>query len=316
MSRRPTSVAAPGLEAALSAWFAAHGGLISRAEAERLGLTPGQISRRVTSGVWVRLYPGVFRLAGVPQTPLTRLRGALLVGGSDAVASHHAAAWVYGLCDDPPAEPVITVPRARIVRVPGLRAVRSSHPFHTVVRRGVPCTDPTRTILDCASETTADRLDALVDQAVARKVIGVATLTRATAAAPAPAHHYHPGRALLAQRLAARGVAGSPNPSVLESRTARLMHRHRIPTPKAEVTWGPGGRYRLDFAYPGLRLVIEVDGRVAHLTPEKQRHDNRRGNALNRAGWTVLHYDWWEITTDADRVAREIADTYRDLAAA
>jgi very-short-patch-repair endonuclease len=314
MSRRPTWKTAPALEAALSAWFAAHGGVISRAQGERLGLTPGQISRRVTSGVWVRLYPGVFRLAGLPGTPITRLRGALLVGGSDAVASHHAAAWVYGLCDEPPTEPVITVPRGRTVRVAGLRAVRTRRPFHTVVRRGVPCTDPTRTIFDCASENTADRLDALVDRAVARKVIGISTLTRATTGAPA--HGYHPGRALLAQRLAARGVAGSPNPSVLESRTARLLHRYRIPTPKAEVSWGPAGRYRLDFAYPRLRLVIEVDGRVAHLTPEKQRYDNRRGNALNRAGWTVLHYDWWEITYEADRVAREIADTYRGLAAA
>jgi hypothetical protein len=30
----------------------------------------------------------------------------------------------------------------------------------------------------------------------------------------------------------------------------------------------------------------------------------------------VLHYDWWEITYEADRVAREIADTYRRLLAA
>ncbi len=314
MLRRCTWETAPGLEAALSAWFAAHGGVISRAEAERLGLTPGQISRRVTSGLWARLYPGVFRLAGVPETPITRLRGALLVGGSEAVASHLSAAWVYGMCDDPPAEPVITVPRNRTVRVDGLRAVRSSHPFHTVVRRGAPCTDPTRTILDCAGATTADGLDALVDQAVARKIVRLDTLERSATASAT--HRHHPGRALLAQRLAARGVAGSPSPSVLESRTARLLHRHRIPTPKAEVSWGPGGRYRLDFAYPRLRLVIEVDGRVAHLTPEKQRHDNRRGNALNRAGWTVLHYDWWEIAYEAERVAREIADTYRDLAAA
>jgi very-short-patch-repair endonuclease len=218
------------------------------------------------------------------------------------------------MCDDAPAEPMITVPRNRTVRIQGLRSVRTNRPFDTIVRRGVPCTDPTRTILDCASDTTAARLDAVVHQAVARKVVRIDTLKKlATASAT---HRHHPGRALLTQRLAARGVAGSPNPSVLESRTVRLLHRHRLPVPKAEVSWGPGGRYRLDFAYPGLRLVIEVDGRVAHLTPEKQRYDNRRGNALNRAGWTVLHYDWWEITNDADRVAREIADTYRDLAAA
>lgn len=86
--------------------------------------------------------------------------------------------------------------------------------------------------------------------------------------------------------------------------------------PKAEVCWGPDRRYRLDFAYPQLRLVIEVDGWAAHFLPEQQRRDHQRGNYLNRAGWTVLHYDWWEITYEADRVAREIADTYRRLRAA
>ena len=105
-------------------------------------------------------------------------------------------------------------------------------------------------------------------------------------------------------------ILGSPHPSVLESRMARLFRLHRLPRPKAEVVWGPNRRYRLDFAYPHLRLAIEVDGWSAHFAPEQQRHDNRRGNALARAGWTVLHYDWWEVTYAAERVAAEIADTY------
>ena len=95
---------------------------------------------------------------------------------------------------------------------------------------------------------------------------------------------------------------------------ARLFVRHGLPQPQAEVVWGPSRRYRLDFAYPSLRLAIEVDGWSAHFAPEQQRYDNRRANALTRAGWTVLHYDWWEVTDDAERVADEIATTYRQLA--
>jgi very-short-patch-repair endonuclease len=96
---------------------------------------------------------------------------------------------------------------------------------------------------------------------------------------------------------------------------ARLFRLHRLPHPKAEVVWGPNRRYRLDFAYPHLRLAIEVDGWSAHFAPEQQRHDNRRANALARAGWTVLHYDWWEVTHSPEQVAAEIADTYQRLAA-
>jgi very-short-patch-repair endonuclease len=68
-------------------------------------------------------------------------------------------------------------------------------------------------------------------------------------------------------------------------------------------------------AFPELRLVIEVDGYAAHFAPERQRYDRQRDHRLRRAGWTVLRYDWWEITYDAARVAREIAETYRALAA-
>jgi very-short-patch-repair endonuclease len=127
---------------------------------------------------------------------------------------------------------------------------------------------------------------------------------------------YYPGRRALESRLAARGVLGSPNPSVLESRMARLFRAHHLPRPKAEVMWGPDRRYRLDFAYPHLRLAVEVDGWSVHFAPEQQRHDNRRANTLARAGWTVLHYDWWEVTYEAERVAAEIAVTYTRLAAA
>jgi very-short-patch-repair endonuclease len=96
---------------------------------------------------------------------------------------------------------------------------------------------------------------------------------------------------------------------------ARLLVEYRLPVPKAEVDWGPQRRYRLDFAYPLIRLAIEVDGWSAHFTPEQQRWDRRRANSLSRAGWTVLHYDWWEVTYEPERVAKEIAEVYWHLAA-
>jgi very-short-patch-repair endonuclease len=97
---------------------------------------------------------------------------------------------------------------------------------------------------------------------------------------------------------------------------SRLLRHHHIRQPKAEVWWGDDRRYRLDFAFPEVRLVIEVDGWAAHFAPEQRRYDHRRDRALVQAGWTVLRYDWWEITYDAARVVQEIVETYARLAAA
>ncbi len=303
----------------VSAWLASHYGVISRRQALELGLTSAQINARLRSGAWDVVYRGVYHLAGSPRDLLSDLRAALLVGGPGAAVSHRSAAWLWGITPtSPPSDaasdldvPTITVPHNRLLRVDGIHVVRSRRPPRPVPRHRLPCTTAVRTLVDCAGQMTRNEFDLLVDTALARRVVPIDALTRITQDRNL---QYYPGRRLLAAHLAGRGVAGSPHPSVLESRMARLFVRHGLPQPQAEVVWGPNRRYRLDFAYPGLGLAIEVDGWSAHFAPEQHRYDNRRANALTRAGWTVLHYDWWEVTYDAERVAGEIALTYRQLA--
>ena len=177
----------------------------------------------------------------------------------------------------------------------------------------MPCTTAVRTLVDCAAIITVEAIDALVDTALARRLVDVDALA---AVAADRRLQYYPGRRSLEMRLAARGILGvAPSQRAREPDGAASSGSTACPGPKAEVVWGPNRRYRLDFAYPHLRLAIEVDGWSAHFAPEQQRHDNRRANALTRAGWTVLHYDWWEVTYAAERVAAEIADTYNRLAA-
>jgi very-short-patch-repair endonuclease len=305
-------------ERRIAFWLASHYGVISRSEALATGLTSRQIQGRVESGTWVVLCRGVYRLAAAPVRPESRLRAAVLIGGSGCAVSHQSAAWLWGIAKptdgiDSMRRVTITVTHNRSGRDRDFRVVRSRHPVRVVSRHGLPCTDPIRTIIDCAVGATAEDLDGLVDRALAQRIVRNERLVRAVGGSIELRHHR--GRPLLVARLKARGVVGSPHPSVLESRFSRLLRRHQIPEPKAELWWGPDRSYRLDFAFPDLRLVIEVDGFAAHFAPEKQRYDRRRDNRLRRAGWTVLRYDWWEVTYDAARVAQEIAEIYRDLAA-
>ena len=267
---------------------------------------------KVDNGEWERVGRGVYRLAGSPVTPASDLRAAVLLAGEGAAASHWSASWLWGIAADLPARPMVTIPHRRVRTVKNADLVRTRIPFKVQVKNRVPCTDVVRTIFDCAAEATAEQIDDLLDRAIARRAVRLSDVTGALGKRQ---YRHHRGRPLLEQRLAKRGVTGSPAPSVLESRMARLFEEHRLPVPKAEVQWGPERRYRLDFAYPHLRLAIEVDGWTAHFTPEQQRRDNRRSNTLARAGWTVLHYDWWEVTFESERVAKEIAETYQQLAA-
>ncbi len=301
----------------ISTWFADHYGIISRRDAIALGLTSAQVAARVRGGAWEVAHRGVYRLAGSRRDELASLQAAVLVGGPEAAVSHRSAAWLWGLTPTMAGAgaptlpafdlPTITVPRNHGAHAAGIHIVRSRRPLQTVLRHGLPCTTAMRTVVDCAAVMDPDEFDGLVDTGLAHRVVDVDALSRVVGDRRL---RYHDGRRFLEERLAARGMVGSPHPSVLESRMARLFHRHRLPPPKAEVVWGPNRRYRLDFAFPELRFAIEVDGWSAHFAPEQQRHDNQRANVLARAGWTVLHYDWWDVTCAAERVAFEIGETY------
>jgi very-short-patch-repair endonuclease len=53
-----------------------------------------------------------------------------------------------------------------------------------------------------------------------------------------------------------------------------------------------GHRYYLDIAFPGLRLAIEIDGRLHEDDRAVFENDRRRQNALVLDGWTVLRFTW------------------------
>jgi len=53
--------------------------------------------------------------------------------------------------------------------------------------------------------------------------------------------------------------------------------------------------YRLDLAFPALRLGIEAHSRSFHWGPEKVDADNRRDLALSAAGWHILYVTWSQL---------------------
>lgn len=56
-----------------------------------------------------------------------------------------------------------------------------------------------------------------------------------------------------------------------------------------EYRFHPDRKWRFDFAFPSVRLAVEVDGR-RHRTCAGQRSDCEKGNEAVRMGWRVLHF--------------------------
>ena len=72
------------------------------------------------------------------------------------------------------------------------------------------------------------------------------------------------------------------------------------------------GRYRLDFAWPELRLAIEIDGFTYHSSSAAFDRDRRRQRKLELDGWRFLRFTAAEVRKDAAECAQQADDWMAD----
>ncbi|MDQ4132342.1 MAG: endonuclease domain-containing protein [Actinomycetota bacterium] len=91
--------------------------------------------------------------------------------------------------------------------------------------------------------------------------------------------------------LAARLPGYDPGDSDLETRVLRLVAASALDLPVQQYRVRLAGRtYRIDLAYPDIKLAVELDGWDAHRSRSAFEHDRARANALVVAGWTVIPF--------------------------
>ena len=68
----------------------------------------------------------------------------------------------------------------------------------------------------------------------------------------------------------------------------------------------PIGPYKVDVAFPGPMVVIEVDGWAFHSDQEVFQGDRKRQNYIALMGWQVLRFTWLDLVEYPQRVIAEI----------
>ena len=127
-------------------------GVITLAQARRIGLSEHSVLRRQRSGLWTRCGPGVYFAHDRPFTDAARIRAAVWSYGVRAAASGLAAAWWHGASKYPPQFVEVTVPRASNGRRrSGTRLRRRNlQPPDVVVRNNLRVTALPLTIIEAA----------------------------------------------------------------------------------------------------------------------------------------------------------------------
>jgi very-short-patch-repair endonuclease/predicted transcriptional regulator of viral defense system len=302
-------------EHAISDLAAAQHGLITLGQARSAGLSEAAVKRRLASGRWLRIHGAVYGVAGAPRTTQQELLAAVLAAGGIVAASHRSAARLLGLLDDDAGLVDITVTRPQAPVPSGVvvhRIADLSHRWITVVD-GIPCTVVERTLVDFGAVARLGIVARALDRAIGRRLT---TVTDVRSALDSVARKGRAGAGAIRRLLDERTDAPRPA-GVLEARMAALLRAHDVPRALPEYRVSARGVFvgRVDFAYPELKLAIEVDGFEPHTALDVFRKDRARQNDLVSNGWTVLRYVWRDVNAMAWHVAWEIERTRRRLAA-
>ncbi|MEJ2862494.1 type IV toxin-antitoxin system AbiEi family antitoxin domain-containing protein [Actinomycetospora flava] len=290
-------------ETDLAALLRRQDGVVSRAQALACGLSRAAIKHRLARGIWTLLWPGVYLSAAHALGPRARLRAASLWLGGSATLIGAGAAWWWRLLDEPPEVLRFAVPADRRVRSRrGVRVVRRVVLGRRSTVDGVPVVSKAYAVVDAAAELGLRRGAELMDRALLAERVTFEALLRAHRARLG-----RPGSRTVARLLA---LAAGGARSEAERRLHQLLRTAGVTGWSAEyrVVVPRYGVALLDVAFPGARVLVEVDGWAYHRDLPAFRRDHARQNALVLAGWTVLRVTWHDLEGDPDAVLATITE--------
>ena len=263
-------------ERALAALARRQDGAVTRAQVLALGFAPQEIKTRLAHGRLAQVYRGVYAVG--PLSDHGRIRAALLATGPHTAASHDTAAWLRRLVPTLPAALHVSLTQGDRRSRPRLVVHHGLEPADVTHIAGVPVTTPLRTLEDLGWP------DRLVREALAHGLCRPEDVPR-----------------------------GDVAENDFEDRMHALIGRAGLLQPVAQYRFGG---FRLDFAWPELKVAVETDGWATHGRRAGFEDDRARDAALLAAGWRVLRLTYRRLRREPVLVAAQLAAVLAQAASA
>jgi hypothetical protein len=288
----------------------------TRYEASQHGLSKDVLTSLVRVGEIKRVLQGVYVDSAANDTLTMRASALAKVAPEHSIVCDRTAAWLWGADVIGPGSRNV-IPPLDVFRVRGhnrLRRIGCRAGTRTFDKRldlttvnGVLVTRPLRTALDLGRFLRRDDALAALDA-----LLRVAGLTN------------HDLSRELPRFRGQRGVVQLRELVPLADPRAESVSRLRLidgGLPVPQLQWEirtPFGivRFRLDMAYPDIKLAIEYDGWEFHSSDEAKARDRRRRQVLGQEGWTFVVLTRDDVYGDAPRAAAKVREARNRLIAA
>jgi very-short-patch-repair endonuclease len=278
----------------------------NRAQARAAGIR----LRRVLGPQFHKILYDSYVSSSVPITTKLRAEAALSLSAAGSYISHHTAAELWGGAVPACSDVHITVPgESPRSRRQGIRAHATTGSPVTSTFQGLRISSPTQTFLDLAGSLDLVELVVLGDSLVKEKHVTPDDLVMAASQWTGSGA----ARARKAARFVRKGV-DSPK----ETRLRMLLVLAGLPEPTVNVIIrNPDGswRMRFDLSYPGMKLIIEYDGRQHAENSGQWRRDLIRREELDRLGWRLIVVTSDDLRDAPETVLMRVRDALIDRGA-
>jgi len=257
----------------------AQGGVMTSAQALTY-LTRRGLEGQVNCGALQRIWHGIYGYGEV-DTAL-RLRGLDLAAATSVAVCMGTAAAAYGFDTERTGDLHVLNPGGRQLRSTDGLIVhrRAGAPLAAVSGRSA--TAPSWTAIEVARGLRPPRALATLDAALRSGMCSRDELHQEL--------RRQSGRRGIVTARELLEFASEKAESPMESETRLVMIDGGLPPPvlQHQIVDPRGRTWRLDFAWPDLRVAAEYDGVDWHSGPEAFFRDRRRAAALQDLGWVVV----------------------------
>ncbi|MGH7575849.1 MAG: DUF559 domain-containing protein [Longimicrobiales bacterium] len=289
------------IEEVIARFAARQHGVVARAQLLRAGVAADVVDYRLRTGRLRSIYRAVY-VAGPLPLPNAREMAAVLACGNGAAVSHRSAASLWQLLPrgDEASVVEVAVKSGRAGNRPGIRVhrLRTLRKDEVTTQDRIPVTTPARTLYDLGGVTTPRALERALAEAMARRVT-----TRSRMLSVLDCHPKGRGVSALRALLESR-----PGPALTrseaEERFLALVRKARLREPEVNVM-AQGNN--VDFYWRVDRLVVEIDGRAYHSSPQAFERDHQRDATLVAAGLRVMRVTWRQIVDEPEAVLVRLA---------
>lgn len=298
----------------LTSMATAQYGVFTRRQAIAAGVNPRSISDRTSSGIYERLYPGVYGIAGAPEQWRRVVIAAVFAATEPAAASHRTAAYLWGMTGQCPE--IVEITSRRHMRVKRedhqVRESKDLRSSDIVVVDGIPTTTAVRTIVDLGASAPPWYVERCLDTGLRVQLFAIWDVQRfITRVARKGRNGIGTIRPLVEERLTWKGITASD----LEDLFRRVVAPLPYPMPETQFeVLEPSGAFvgRYDFAYPARMALIETDSEGFHMDPVSFQRDREKQNRAHALGWTVYRFTWRQLIDDPDSVRSIVTAIWTD----